>query len=118
MNLIANLIWLVLYGFVVAALHFVLGVAFCATVIFLPTGLQFLKIARYAVWPFGNTVTVNFDAHAISNLLWVALFGLWLSILHTVVGIVLSISLVGIPFAKKCFKLAKLSFTPYGAKIG
>ena len=117
-NLLANLIWFIIYGFLVASLHFVIGAALCASIIFVPTGIQFLKIARYAAWPFGSPVIINFDAHAISNLLWIVLFGLWLAILHSVVGIVLSISLIGIPFARKCFKLAKLSFTPYGAKVG
>ena len=114
---LGNLIWFFIYGIWMAAIHFVLGIAFCVTLIFIPTGLQFLKIASYAIWPFGRKAAVDFDLYPKCNLLWVIFFGWWLAILHTVVGIVLCFTIVGIPFAKKCFKLSSLSFTPYGAMV-
>ncbi len=117
MKLIGNVIWFLIYGLWMAAVHFVIGVAFCATVIFIPTGLQFIKIARYAIWPFGHSAVTDFDRHPICNLLWIPLFGWWLSLIHLLVGIVLCITLIGIPFAKKCFRLCALSFLPYGATV-
>ena len=118
MKVVGNLIWLVIYGLWMAAIHFVLGIALCATVILIPFGLQHLKIARFAIWPFGSAVDVDFDKHAILNLIWIVFGGLLLSTLHVIVGVVLCVTIVGIPFAKKCFKLASLSFTPFGAMLG
>ena len=38
MKLIGNLIWFLIYGLWMAVIHFVLGIALCATVIFIPFG--------------------------------------------------------------------------------
>lgn len=117
MRFIGNIIWFLVYGFWMAVVHFALGVAFCLTVIFIPTGIQFVKIAKFAIWPFGRNVATDFDRHPICNLLWILLFGWWLSLIHLVVGVLLCITLIGIPFAKKCFRMASLSFIPYGATV-
>ena len=110
MKLIGNVIWFLIYGLWMAAVHFVIGVAFCATVIFIPTGLQFIKIARYAIWPFGHSAVTDFDRHPICNLLWIPLFGWWLSLIHLLVGIVLCITLLdkhGVAEMRKLIKELK-----------
>ena len=117
MKFIGNIIWLFIYGLWFALLHFAFGIALCATVIFIPFGLQHIKIACYAIWPFGRTVETDFDKHPILNLIWVVFAGVWLAFLHITVGTVLCITIIGIPFGKKCFKLAGLSFLPFGAII-
>ena len=117
MKFIGNLIWFFIYGLWFAAVHFVLGIALCATIIFIPFGLQNLKIARYAIWPFGRVVETDFDKHPIMNLIWIVFGGLLLSVVHITVGVVLCITVIGIPFAKKCFRLAALSFLPFGAMV-
>ena len=117
MKFIGNLIWFFIYGLWFAAVHFVLGIALCATIIFIPFGLQNLKIARYVIWPFGRVVETNFDKHPIMNLIWIVFGGLLLSVVHITVGVVLCITVIGIPFAKKCFRLAALSFLPFGAMV-
>ena len=98
-------------------INFALGIAFCATLILIPVGVQFLKIASYAIWPFGRRVPIDFDLYPKANLFWMVFFGWWLALIHIIIGVVLSLTIVGIPFAKKCFKLASLSFTPYGAMV-
>lgn len=117
MKFIGNLIWFLIYGFWMAVVHFVLGVAFCVTIIGIPFGRQFLKIARYAIWPFGHTAVTDFDRHPIGNLLWIFIFGWELALIHMLVGVALCITVVGIPFAKKCFRLCALSFLPFGATV-
>ena len=117
MRFIGNIIWFFIYGFWMAAIHFVLGIVFCASIIFIPTGLQFLKIARFVIWPFGHRAVTDFDMSPKCNLLWVPFFGWWLSLIHLIVGIVLCLTIIGIPFGKKCFKLSALSLTPYGATV-
>ena len=117
MKFIGNIIWFFIYGFWFALAHFTFGLALCATIIFIPFGIQHIKIARYAIWPFGRNMETDFDKHPIMNLIWIVFAGLWLAILHITVGVVLCLTLIGIPFAKKCFKLAGLSFIPFGAMI-
>ena len=52
-----------------------------------------------------------------STVLWILLGGLWLALIWCVAGILLCVSVVGIPFGLQCFKLAKLSLMPHGKKI-
>ena len=53
----------------------------------------------------------------LGNILWF-IFGGFLSGLGWIIaGIIWCITIVGIPFGKQFFKLAKLSLTPFGAEI-
>ena len=51
------------------------------------------------------------------NFLWLVLGGLLSSIAHFVLGIVLCITIIGIPFGIQCFKLARLHFGPFGKRV-
>ena len=53
----------------------------------------------------------------IANIIWFLLGGIWLFFAWTLLGILLCITIVGIPFGKQCFKLASLSVMPYGRKV-
>ena len=56
---------------------------------------------------------VNF----LMNLLWLVLGGLWLGIGWYLAGVVMAITIIGIPFATQSVKLAGISLFPFGAKI-
>ena len=114
---LGNVIWFFIYGIWMAAINFVLGIVFCASLIFIPTGLQFLKIASYAIWPFGRRAVTDFDLYPKCNLFWIIFFGWWLALVHIIVGVALCLTIVGIPFAKKCFKLAALTAMPFGSMV-
>lgn len=116
-NFIGNIIWFVVYGAWMTVLHLALGVALCATIVLIPFGVQHFKIAKYSVWPFGHDVVLGFDDHPVMNLLWVFFGGALLALVHLIVGVVLCITLIGIPLAKKCFCLSNLCFIPCGAKV-
>ena len=53
----------------------------------------------------------------LANLLWLILGGLILGLLWTVLGILLCITIVGFPLGAQCFKMARLSFAPYGKSV-
>lgn len=53
----------------------------------------------------------------VSNVLWILFCGLWLALLWCSFGIVLCVTLVGIPFGLQCFKLAGFSLMPKGKKV-
>ena len=51
-----NIIWIVLSGVPMAIFNFVLGTILCITIIGIPLGLQYYKIAKLALAPFGTKV--------------------------------------------------------------
>ena len=51
------------------------------------------------------------------NILWLILSGLPLAIEHCVLGTLLCVTIIGIPFGLQHFKLAKLALMPFGAEV-
>jgi uncharacterized membrane protein YccF (DUF307 family) len=51
------------------------------------------------------------------NILWLIFGGLELALGHAVMGLILCITIVGIPFGRQHFKIAKLALMPFGASI-
>lgn len=119
MHLLGNLIWVVFGGLVTAVLWFVAGVLCCISFVGIPFGIQCFKMASFVLWPFGRDVEVGgFGLGGfIGNILWIFLLGWELAISHLLFGLIFCITIVGIPFGKQHFKLAKLSLIPFGARI-
>ena len=53
----------------------------------------------------------------IGNVLWFVLAGLWLAIGYAIGGLVLCITIVGIPFGVQAFKLGLLALWPFGRTV-
>ena len=53
----------------------------------------------------------------VGNLLWIVLAGIWLAIGYAVAGIVMCITIIGIPFGIQSFKLAGFVIWPFGKTI-
>lgn len=117
MKTIGNLLWLVFVGLWSAIGYFVLGVFWCITIIGIPFGTQLFKLGRLMIWPFGKTIEHHFGKHPIANIIWFIFGGFGLAFGFFFVGVILCITIIGIPFGKQCFKLAGLSAFPFGAAI-
>ena len=121
MKTIGNIIWIVFGGFVIAVEYLASSIALFVTIIGIPFGLQTLKLAILALWPFGREIiSVESPGGCLStlmNILWILIGGIWISLTHIAFGLLFAITIVGIPFAKQHFKLAKLALTPFGKKI-
>lgn len=119
MSLLGNILWLVFGGLISAALWMVSGILLCLTIIGIPFGLQCFKIASLVLWPFGRDIEIGqFGAFGfLGNLVWIIFCGWWLCLDHLLFGILLCITIIGIPFGVQHFKLARLAFIPFGAKI-
>ncbi len=121
MRLVGNLLWLVLAGWWLALLYVVAGVINCLTVIGIPFGIQSFKLAGYALWPFGRVVVerpgANGAVGCLGNVLWLVLGGLWLALAHVVAGMMLCLTIIGIPLGLGSFKLAVLALTPFGKEV-
>ena len=119
MHLLGNLIWLLCGGLIGGILWFVAGILCCLTVVGIPFGLQCFKMASFVFFPFGRQVdTGGFGLGGlVGNILWLLLLGWELFLFHLVFGVILCLTLIGIPFGKQHFKLGMLSFAPFGARI-
>ena len=91
------------------------------TIISIPFGIQTFKLGLLALWPFGST-TVQRPAttgclSTLMNIIWIFIGGIWIAASHFVFGILLFITIIGIPFGRQHFKLAGLALTPFGRDI-
>ena len=117
MKTIGNILWFVFVGLWSGLAYFFLGLFWCITIIGIPFGKQCFKIGRLMFWPFGTTVNTDFGKHPIANIIWLFFGGIELAFGFVIVGLILCITVVGIPFGKQCFKLAQLSAIPFGASF-
>jgi uncharacterized membrane protein YccF (DUF307 family) len=120
MRLIGNVLWLVFSGIEMAIAYLIAGLLSIVFIITIPFALPAFRLAGYTLWPFGRVVVRRPDAGAgstVGNLLWFVVAGWWLALLHVFFGLVLAITIIGIPFTIAHFKLAGLALTPYGKDI-
>ena len=117
MKFIGNLLWFLLTGLAASISWLILGVLWCITIIGTPFGVQCFKFAGLSLFPFGKRVNENFGSHPIANFLWLVFGGLELAVGFAIAGIVWCVTIIGIPFGKQCFKLAKLALMPFGATV-
>jgi len=121
MNLFGNIIWLIFGGVMAALGYFLGGIVLCVTVIGVPWGLQCFKLAGFVLWPFGKKVITDSDTmgclNIFFNLIWILCGGLYTAIVHIVMGAVLCLTIIGIPWGKQHFKLVEISLMPFGKKI-
>nr|WP_218936438.1 YccF domain-containing protein [Actinomadura citrea] len=115
-----NVLWLVLAGFWMAMGYVVAGLICCILIITIPFGIASFRIAGFALWPFGRTTVPRRDAGAgslLGNIIWIVFAGWWLALGHLVTGVLLCITIIGIPFGIANFKLIPISLTPLGQEI-
>jgi len=120
MRLILNLIWLILCGWWMALLYFLAGIIAFILIITIPFGIAAFRIGSYALWPFGRSVVRNPRAglaSLIGNIIWIILFGWWLALGHLTSGILLCLTIIGIPLGLADFKLIPISLVPLGVQI-
>lgn len=121
MKLLGNIIWWIFGGLEAAIGYFTGSVAMAVTIIGLPVAWQTAKIGLLCLFPFGAKVK-NTDCppgciRLPLNLLWLIFGGLWAFVCHIIFGLLLCITVVGIPFGKQHFKLAHLSLAPFGKDV-
>lgn len=120
MRLILNLIWFVLCGLWMAIGYAIAALICFILIITIPFGIAALRIAVFALWPFGKTMVRRADAgvaSGIGNVIWVILCGWWLALAHLITGVALCITIIGIPLGLANFKLIPVSLLPLGREI-
>ena len=118
MSCLGNMLWFVFGGLLIGLSWVLAGVIWCITIIGIPWGIQCFKFAGLGFFPFGKEVVYGGGAVSfLLNLIWLVVSGLALAIEAAVVGCVFCITIIGIPFGKQCFKIAKLALMPFGASV-
>jgi uncharacterized membrane protein YccF (DUF307 family) len=120
MRFLLNVIWLVFSGIWMAIGYALAGVIAFILVVTIPFGIASFRMANYALWPFGRTVVHRSDAgaaSAVGNVLWFVLFGWWLALGHAISGLLLCITVIGLPLGMANFKMIPIALLPLGREI-
>ena len=118
MSSLGNLIWFIFGGFIGGLSWCLAGCLWCITIVGIPIGTQCFKLAALSFFPFGKEVRYGGGAGSfLLNILWLIFSGLPLALEHFSFGIVLCVTIIGIPFGLQQFKLAKLALMPFGAEV-
>jgi uncharacterized membrane protein YccF (DUF307 family) len=117
---VGNILWVVFVGLGAAIGWLLTGAVLVVLIVTAPFGRQCFKLANLSLWPFGRTTVIDPTAPRIGVLgqvLWVIFAGWWLALGYVVGGIILCLTIIGIPFAIQSFKLAALSLAPFGRQV-
>ena len=121
MNFLGTIIWWIFGGLEAAIGYFTGSLAMACTIIGIPVAWQTFKIGLLCLFPFGSKVrSTSSPTGCIRiplNIIWLICGGLFACLMHIVFGILLYIIIIGIPFGKQHFKLAKLSLAPFGKAV-
>ena len=117
MRIFLNVCWFLLVGVLFFLIYALMGALFCLTLVFIPAGIKSFKGAWFSLHPFGRTVSIDPSDRVARNVIWSAIIGIETAIIALIIGVLLCITVIGIPFGLQCFKIMKYSYAPFGATI-
>ena len=121
MNIFLNLIWVIFGGAMIAIEYAISSVLMMITIVGIPFGIQTMKLAMVALWPFGTHIYSDGWPSGclagIMNVIWWFVGGFVIALTHLGWGLLFCITIVGIPFGMQHFKLMKLALFPFGKTV-
>ncbi|MCI5777380.1 MAG: YccF domain-containing protein [Bacteroidales bacterium] len=121
MRFVGNILWLLFGGFETAIGYFTGSLGLAITIIGLPLAWQTFKLGVLCLWPFGattrNTPSPTGCLRIVLNIAWLIFGGLGACLSHVLWGVLLFITIIGIPFAKQHFKMAGFALSPFGKDV-
>ncbi|MGL4772680.1 MAG: YccF domain-containing protein [Clostridium sp.] len=119
MSCLGNIVWMIFGGIFNAIGWFFWGCLWSITIIGIPVGKQCFKMARLQLAPFGKEIVTENDGavNLLLNILWLIFGGFAMCIANLISALLLCLTIIGIPFAVQCVKMAKLSLMPFGKRI-
>ncbi len=118
MKFLGNLIWIICGGLISAVGWWLAGLIWCITIIGIPVGLQCFKLSVISLSPFGKDVVNDGGVGSfLLNILWIVFTGWELALGNLIIGCILCITVVGIPFGLQFFKIARVALLPFGAQV-
>jgi uncharacterized membrane protein YccF (DUF307 family) len=119
-RLLGNVLWLLLGGLELAVGYAVLGLISLVFIVTIPFGVAALRLAGFALWPFGRVLVQKPGAGAgsvLGNIVWMLIAGIWLALGHLLAAVLNAVTIIGIPFAVAHVKLAGAALTPFGHEV-
>lgn len=121
MKVLLNILWLIFGGFISAVEYVISSILLMVTIVGIPFGLQTMKLALVALWPFGTDIrSAGWPSGCLAglmNIIWWIIGGIPIAINHLFWGVFLCITFIGIPFGMENFKLMRLALFPFGKTI-
>ena len=121
LNLLLNIAWLILGGFIVVIAYVLGGILLCLTIIGIPFGIACFKLAGLAVAPFGREIREKEPPSGtiavIMNVIWIILPGFELALIHLFLALVLALTVIGLPLAAQHLKMTQLAILPFGFEV-
>ncbi len=116
MKTIGNVLWLVFGGLIASIILYIEGILCLITIVGIPIGLQLFKLAQFVMWPFGKKVVEikTNSLNTVLNILWLIFGGIENAFCLAIIGLLLYITIIGIPFGLQFFKAARFVLTPLG----
>lgn len=120
MRFVGNVIWFVFAGLWLAIAYALAALVCFILIVTIPFGVASLRIAMFILWPFGRVVVPKSDKGAgsvIGNVIWFVIAGWWLTLIHIFTGVLMCLTIVGIPLGLANFKLITVGLRPFGREI-
>lgn len=121
MSCLGNLIWLIFGGFVAGMGYIIGGLLLCLTIVGIPFGIQAIKLGQATLAPFGKEIVEaerpDRPLRVVFDLIWLVLFGWEIALAHLVSALILTLTIIGIPFAKQHLKLVPVALLPFSREL-
>jgi len=124
MSFALNLLWFFLGGIWLGLGWCLAGLLCFVTIVCIPLGFACFRIAGFAFLPFGKDIIPaemlgekRILGTGLMNFIWVVFFGWWLALYAAAIGLVLCLTIFGIPWGIACFNISKASFAPLGKRV-
>lgn len=118
MKTLGNVLWFIFGGFLQGISWYFIGFLWSITIIGIPVGKQCFKIGRFIMFPFKKEIIdVSGTTSTVANILWIIFGGLGLALESLIAGVLLCMTIIGIPFGLQHFKFARLALMPFGKKV-
>ena len=121
MNLLLNILWFLLGGWLVFLAYLLGGLILCVTIIGIPFGIQCFKLSVLGIAPFGREIRETDPPpgvlSVIMNVIWILLPGIELAIIHLVLALIFAITIIGLPFAAQHLKMTRMALLPFGFRV-
>jgi len=119
LGILGNIIFFI-FNLIPALSWLLTGIFWCGTILEIPLGIQCFKLAGLTAFPFGKNIIRSTSIgvlEVIGNIIWLFTFGILLALYYLILGLVLCITIIFIPFGKQYFKLAGVALLPFGCKV-
>lgn len=121
MNTLLNIVWFILGGWLAMLIYVFSSIMLMVTIVGIPFGFQTLKLALVVAAPFGTVIgegdSTTGCLSLIMNIIWILIGGFWIAIVHACLGVLFSITVIGIPLGLQHFKMAVLALLPFGKTV-